>query len=151
MAGRTTTADGRADRTGDRDLVRQYLDELRAYPAVIASELDRYLPFLATTKVMMAAVKAGVGRETAHEAIKGHALDIAAELREHGTDRNDLLERLAADPALNVDHSALEQLVRAPLEFTGAARTQIAEVVGRVEKVAAEYADAAAYHPAPIL
>ncbi len=127
------------------------LDELRAYPAVIASELDRYLPFLATTKVMMAAVKAGVGRETAHEAIKGHALDIAAELREHGTDRNDLLERLAADPALHVDRSTLEQLVRAPLEFTGAARTQIAEVVGRVEKVAAEYADAAAYHPAPIL
>ena len=47
------------------------LDELRAYPAVIARELDRYLPFLATTKVSMAAVKAGVGRETAHEAISG--------------------------------------------------------------------------------
>src|SRR4029077_16237162 len=48
------------------------LDELGAYPAVIGKELDRYLPFLATTKVLIAAVKAGVGREVAHEAIKEH-------------------------------------------------------------------------------
>jgi len=40
------------------------LDEFGAYPAVIARELDRYLPFLATTSVLMAAVRAGVGRET---------------------------------------------------------------------------------------
>jgi adenylosuccinate lyase len=127
------------------------LDELRAYPAVIARELDRSLPFLATTKVLMAAVKAGVGRETAHEAIRRHALDVTTELREDGSDRNDVLDRLAADPALHVDRSSLEQLIKAPLEFTGAARTQIAEVAGRVEKLAAEYPDAAAYEPAPIL
>ncbi len=127
------------------------LDELRVYSAVIGRELDRYLPFLATTKVLMAAVKAGVGRETAHEAIKRHALDVAAELREHGTDRNDLFDRLAADPVLKVDRSTIEQLTMAPLEFTGAAGTQIAEIVDRVEKVAAEYPDAATYEPAPIL
>src|SRR5205823_5364865 len=46
------------------------LDELGAYPAVISRELDRYLPFLATTRVLIAAVKAGVGREVAHEAIR---------------------------------------------------------------------------------
>ena len=46
------------------------LDEFGAFPAVIERELDRYLPFLATTKVLMAAVRAGVGRESAHEAIK---------------------------------------------------------------------------------
>jgi adenylosuccinate lyase len=53
------------------------LDELGAYPAVIARELDRYLPFLATTAVLMAAVRAGVGRETAHEVIKEHAVAVA--------------------------------------------------------------------------
>ena len=42
------------------------LDEFGAFPAVIDRELDRYLPFLATTKVLMAAVRNGVGRETAH-------------------------------------------------------------------------------------
>ena len=127
------------------------LDELRAYPAVIARELDRYLPFLATTKVLMAAVKAGVGRETAHEAIKRHALDVALELRERGADSNDLLDLLAADPVLHVDRSTIDHLITAPLEFTGAARAQLADVVGRVEKLAAENSAAAAYTPAPIL
>jgi adenylosuccinate lyase len=127
------------------------LDELRAYPAVIARELDRYLPFLATTKVLIAAVKAGVGRETAHEVIRRHALDVAAELREPGTGRNDLLDRLAGDTALRVDRATIEQTVRMPLEFTGAAATQIADVVDRVQKLAAEFPEAAAYNPAPIL
>ena len=40
------------------------LDDFGAYPAVVARELERYLPFLTTTKVLMGAVRAGVGRET---------------------------------------------------------------------------------------
>jgi adenylosuccinate lyase len=127
------------------------LDELRAYPTVIASELDRYLPFLATTKIMMAAVKAGVGRETAHEAIRRHALDVAAEQRERGGGHNDLLDRLAADPALQIDHTTIEQEIRAPLAFTGAAGSQITDVVDRIVKLAAENPAAAAYEPRPIL
>src|SRR5439155_26770702 len=74
------------------------LDEFGAFPAVVARELDRYLPFLATTKVLMAAVRAGVGRETAHEAIKENAVAVALEMREKGTDGNDLFDRLAPDP-----------------------------------------------------
>src|SRR3954451_23642374 len=61
------------------------LDELGAYPAVIARELDRYLPFLVTTKVLMAAVQAGVGREEAHEVIREHAVAVALAQREQGT------------------------------------------------------------------
>jgi adenylosuccinate lyase len=127
------------------------LDELRVYPAVIARELDRYLPFLATTKVLMAAVKAGVGRETAHQAIRRHALDVAAQVREQGTEHNDLLDRLAADPVLHAERATIEQTIRRPLEFTGAAAAQIANVADRIEKLAAEYPDAAAYDPEPIL
>ena len=74
------------------------LDEFGAYPAVVERELDRYLPFLATTRVLIAAVRAGVGRETAHEAIKENAVAVALAMREQGAD-NDLLDRLAADPA----------------------------------------------------
>ena len=78
------------------------LDELGAYPAVIERELDRYLPFLTTTKVLIAAVKAGVGREVAHEAIKEHAVAVALELREKAAEGNDLLDRLAADSRLRL-------------------------------------------------
>ena len=82
------------------------LDEFGAYPAVIGRELDRYLPFLATTKVLMAAVRAGVGRETAHEAIKEHAVAVALAMREQGWTRNDLLDRLAADDRIPPDRRA---------------------------------------------
>ena len=61
------------------------LDELGAYPAVIERELERYLPFLVTTKVLMAAVRSGVGREVAHEAIMEHAVASALEMREQAT------------------------------------------------------------------
>ena len=65
------------------------LDEFGAFPAVIDRENERYLPFLATTKVLMAAVRAGVGRETAHEAIKESAVGVALAMRQ-GAD-NDLI------------------------------------------------------------
>ena len=97
------------------------LDEFGAFPAVVQRELDRYLPFLTTTKVLMAAVRNGVGRETAHEAIKEHAVTVALEMREKGADRNDLFERLAADDRLGLTTADLAGLVAEPLSFTGAA------------------------------
>ncbi len=97
------------------------LDELGFYPAVIARELERNLPFLATTRVLMAAVKAGVGRETAHEAIKEHAVAVALDMRERGRVDNDLLARLAADPRLPLDRAALDAIVAEPVSFVGAA------------------------------
>ena len=69
---------------GQIETMLTVLDEFGAYPAVIQRELDRYLPFLATTKVLMAAVRAGVGRETAHEVIKEHAVAAALAMREQG-------------------------------------------------------------------
>ncbi len=125
------------------------LDEFGAYPAVIARELDRYLPFLATTKVLMAAVRAGVGRETAHEVIKEHAVAVALELREKGTDGNDLLARLAADSRLGLSVADLDAVLADPLSFTGAARAQVSRVVAAVD--ARMTPEAAAYQPEPIL
>ena len=95
------------------------LSELGAYPAVISRELDRYLPFLATTKVLMASVKAGAGREAAHEAIKEHAVAVALSMREQGTTDNDLMARLAADPRVPMDRAALDGLLGEPLGFVG--------------------------------
>jgi adenylosuccinate lyase len=127
------------------------LDEFGAYPAVINRELDRYLPFLGTTKVLMAAVKAGVGRETAHEAIKEHAVAVALAMREQGADRNDLLDRLAADPRLPLDRAALDTLLADRLSFTGVAAAQIDAVVGQIGKLAERFPDAAGYVPGAIL
>ena len=127
------------------------LDEFGAFPAVVHRELDRYLPFLATTKVLMAAVRQGVGRETAHEVIKEHAVAVALEMREKGADRNDLLSRLAADERLGLTDADLRQLVAEPITFTGAAASQIDAVVQRVNALAAQNPTAAAYRPASIL
>jgi adenylosuccinate lyase len=127
------------------------LDDFGAFPAVIARELDRYLPFLATTKVLMAAVRAGVGREEAHEAIKTHAVAVALDMRERGSAENDLLARLAADPRLGLPAGTLDGLLAEPLEFTGAARAQVHAVIAAVDNALESEPAAAGYQPEPIL
>ncbi|MBO9521961.1 MAG: adenylosuccinate lyase [Nocardioidaceae bacterium] len=126
------------------------LDEFGAFPAVIQRELDRYLPFLTTTKVLMAAVRNGVGREEAHEAIKEHAVGVALEMRA-GLDKNDLFDRLAADTRLGLTREQIAALVADPIEFTGAAVAQTQAVVARVEQVVAGDPASASYVPGAIL
>lgn len=126
------------------------LDEFGAFPAVVSAELDRYLPFLATTKMLMAAVRAGVGRETAHELIKEHAVGSALAMRQEGVG-NRLLERLAEDERFPLDRAELDALLADRITFTGAAAEQVATVVARVEEVTAAHPEAAAYSPGAIL
>ncbi|MGI9000882.1 MAG: adenylosuccinate lyase [Pseudonocardia sp.] len=127
------------------------LDEFGAYPAVIARELDRYLPFLATTAVLMAAVRAGVGRETAHEVISEHAVGVALAMREKGRTENDLVARLASDERLGLPAGVLDDLLAEPLRFTGAATAQVAAVVARVQGIVDAHPEAAAYTPGAIV
>ncbi|WP_406035852.1 adenylosuccinate lyase [Nocardioides sp. NBC_00163] len=126
------------------------LDEFGAFPAVIQRELDRYLPFLATTKVLMAAVRNGVGREEAHEAIKEAAVGTALSMRK-GQAENDVFAKLGADSRLGLTEDQIQSLVAEPIEFTGAAVAQVQEVVRRVEAVTARHPEAAAYVPGEIL
>lgn len=126
------------------------LDEFGAFPAVIQRELDRYLPFLATTKVLMAAVRKGVGREVGHEAIKEAAVGVALDMRQ-GQAENDVFDRLAADERLGLTRAEIDGLVAEPIEFTGAAVAQTRAVVARVEALAAAHPAAAAYTPGAIL
>jgi adenylosuccinate lyase len=122
-----------------------------AYPAVIERELRRYLPFLATTKVLMAAVRSGVGREAAHEAIKEHAVAVALDMRERGSEGNDLVARLAADDRLGLDAGALDSAMGEPLGFVGNAVPQVAAFVEQVHEVVRRHPDAAAYRGEEIL
>ncbi len=135
---------------GQIETMLTVLDEFGAYPAVIQRELDRYLPFLATTKVLMAAVRAGVGRETAHEVIKEHAVAAALAMREQGVEP-DLPGRLAGDPRLPLDRAAIESALADRQSFIGAAGDQVDTVIAEVEALVARYPDAAKYTPGAIL
>ena len=124
------------------------LDEFGAFPAIIEAELDRYLPFLATTKILMAAVKAGVGREIAHEAIKEHAVSAALGMREGRA--NNVLEALAADTRIPFDFAQLKALIGNPLEFTGDAHSQVSQICDRVQIITRKFPAAAALKPGAI-
>ena len=127
------------------------LDEFGAYPAVINRELERFLPFLATTKVLVAAVRKGVGRELAHEVIKEHAVAVALGMRERGAPVNDLFDRLAGDSRLGLTRAEIDELVADRAAFVGAAPAQVQAIADRVAAVVAAHPEAAAYSPAPIL
>jgi adenylosuccinate lyase len=127
------------------------LSELGYYPQVISRELERYLPFLATTKVLMASVQRGVGREVAHEAIKEHAVHVALEMREQGRVQNDLIERLARDPRIPLGLGELEELLKNPVAFVGAAGEQVQSFVRSVEEILETEPEARRYRAGPIL
>ena len=127
------------------------LDDFGAYPAVIGRELDRYLPFLATTKILVGAVRRGVGREIAHEAIKEHAVAVALAMREKGAADNDLFDRLAGDERLRLTRDDIDALVSDRAAFVGAASVQVENVLTRVGAVVDRHPAAATYSPAPIL
>ena len=126
------------------------LDGFGAFPAVADRELAEYLPFVATTRVLMAAVKAGAGRETAHEVIKEHAVATALDLRESDTDFTPLVQRLAADDRLPLTAEDLASLLGSPLELAGRAPAQTFAVVDRIGAITDQYPDAAAYVPGEI-
>ena len=126
------------------------LAEFGAFPAMIDRELERYLPFLATTRILMAAVRAGVGRETAHEVIKENAVAVALNMRENGGEQ-DLVERLAADERLPLDAAALADALSDKHAFIGAAESQVAQVLGRIKALTDQHSHAASYTPGDIL
>ena len=136
---------------GQLETLLTVLVDFGAYPAVIDRELRRYLPFLATTKILVAAVKAGIGRETAHEVIKEHAVAAALAMRESGTDENDLIDRLAADSRIPLDAEDLTAAIGQADQFIGNAPAQVRNVVAKIEAITKEHPDAAAYRPNAIL
>jgi adenylosuccinate lyase len=135
---------------GQTETFLTVLDELGAYPAVIQRELDRYLPFLATTRILIASVRAGMGREAAHEVIKENAVAVALAMREKGAEP-DLLDRLAADRRLPLDRPALDAALADSQAFTGAAGSQIDAVVAAIDELVSRYPEAAKYTSGAIL
>jgi len=92
-----------------------------------------------------------VGRESAHEIVREHAVASALAMRETPDAHNDLLEKLAADPRLDFTVEQLNSLLAQPIEFTGAAQQQVRALADQVEILTARYPDAAGYQPGGIL
>lgn len=127
------------------------LDQMEAYPAVIERETSHYLPFLMTTTIMMEAVKAGIGRESAHAAIKQHALATVADLRAGTSERNDLIERLAGDERIPLDADQLTAIIDSGRSNAGDAASQIATFAAAVRQIESAHPEAAGYSPGSIL
>ena len=115
-------------------------DGLVVYPKVIEAHLLAELPFMATENIMMDAVKAGGDRQVLHEKIRVHSMAAGRVVKEEGKP-NDLLERIAQDPAFGVTYEELQAKVK-PEEYVGRAPEQTVEFIDSVVKpILAENAD----------
>ncbi len=124
------------------------LKEFGIFPAMIEKEIQTHLPFLATTKILMAAVKNGMGREDAHEAIKEISIATSNEIREGKT--TSLIQAIAADSRIPLTHDELEKLIASPIEFTGLAQEQCDAVIAKIARLTKSHPEAAAYQPGAI-
>ncbi|MDP7067094.1 MAG: adenylosuccinate lyase [Acidimicrobiales bacterium] len=127
------------------------LEGFGAYTPVIERELEQYLPFLATTRILMAAVKAGAGREEAHELIKQHAVAAALEIREGTSGVNDLVNRIVDDPSLPLKGDAIKEILKDHGAFFGLADSQVQAFAQAAAEINSAHPEAGSYHPSPIL
>lgn len=133
------------------ETVLTVLNQMEVFEAVVAQELQRYLPFLLTTTVLMKAVKSGAGREGAHEAIKEHAVAVAQDLRTGVIGANDLFTRLANDSRLGLSASNLEEVFEQGRANSGDAGAQVDAFAANVAAIAAKDPVSAVYEPGEIL
>jgi adenylosuccinate lyase len=103
---------------------------LEVHPQRIQRRLADELPFMATEKLIVRAVRAGGDRQAVHEIIRRHSI-AAAQAMKDGAQRNDLLERLGADRSFGVPVSELRAIVD-PREFVGRAPEQVDDFLGHV-------------------
>ncbi len=127
------------------------LNQMEINVPVIEREKNHYLPFLLTTTIMMEAVKRGVGRETAHEVIKEHAVAASRDLRQGKISRNDLFDRLAADGRLKLSRADFDAIAAAASAETGTAGMQTDAFVAAARELSAKYPAAAEIRPGAIL
>ena len=88
------------------------------------------LPFMATENIMMDAVKAGGDRQELHERIRQHSMAAGRVVKVEGKE-NDLLERIAADPAFGMTKEQLDAIME-PKNFVGRAPEQTDEFIKEV-------------------
>ncbi|WP_312647294.1 adenylosuccinate lyase [Aminipila sp.] len=117
---------------GILELYLNITDGLVVYPKVIHARLMQELPFMATENILMDAVKAGGDRQELHERIREHSMEAGKMVKVEGKE-NDLLERIAADPAFNMTIEQLQSIMD-PANFVGRSVQQTAEFIVEIIK-----------------
>jgi len=125
------------------------LEDFGAYPKVIERELNHYLPFLSTTRILTAATQAGMGREEAHEAIKAHAVSAALDLRNNNEGENTLLQRIADDPEIPLSFDELKSAIAT--SDIGRTDRQIKAVNQVIQQVIERHPESKSYNPQTII
>ena len=115
---------------GILDLCLNVVDGLVVYPKVIEKRLMSELPFMATENIMMDAVKAGGDRQELHERIRELSMEAGRNVKVEGKENN-LLERIAADPAFNLTLEELQKTMD-PSKYVGRAKEQTAAFIAKV-------------------
>ncbi len=127
------------------------IGNMEPYPEVIRLENEKYFPFLGTTTIMMEAVKAGAGRESAHEAIKEHAVATIRDLRAGKIQSNDLVSRLANDERIPLDQAQLDAIFEDEARLSGMAKHQVEALAAKAQLISEKYPEANTYLPGRIL
>ena len=103
---------------------------LEVHPARIRKRLSDELPFMATEELIVRAVRAGGDRQVAHERIRQASIAAARALKD-GAPRNDMLERLSADPEFGVSIEEMRSIID-PHRFVGRAPAQVDEFLNEI-------------------
>lgn len=106
-------------------LMQNVVRGLEVHPARIRRRVEDELPFMATEEIIVRFVRAGGDRQEAHELIRGHSIAAARAVKD-GAPKNDMLERLAADPAFGIPLEDL-QAATEPSRFVGRSPRQVEE------------------------
>ena len=115
---------------GILDLYLNVVDGLVVYDKVIYQRFMKEIPFMATENIMMDAVKRGGNRQELHERIREHSMAAGAVVKKEGKE-NDLVDRIAADPAFGMTKEEIEALLE-PKNFVGRAPEQTEEFLKEV-------------------
>ena len=111
-------------------LMQNIVPGMEVHTARIQRRVADELPFMATEELILRAVKAGGDRQEVHEVIRKHSVAAARAVKD-GAPRNDMLERLAADPTFGVSIEDLQQVVNAR-RYVGRAPEQVNEFLREV-------------------
>ena len=136
---RVALPDGLYSFDGMLETALHVIDDMGAYEAVIRNDLERYMPFLSTTTLLMESVRQGAGREGAHEAIREHSVALALEMRERGLKENDLARRLGNDERIPFVQNEIEKLFQESENYRGQAAEQVDQFTREVDELSARY------------
>ena len=122
------------------NIMMNVTDGLVVYDKVIRQRVMNELPFMATENIMMDAVKKGGNRQELHEKLRVHSQAAARVVKEEGG-KNDLVDRIAADPAFMVTKEEIEAILQ-PEKFIGRSAEQVDEfLTDIIQPLLNEHAD----------